>query len=143
MRRALAFGVALALAAVPLSACKEVEEESSAGYEPSKLESVEGTDVKQVTLTAEGAKRAGLKTAQVTRVGPHKVVPYTALIYDAEGKTYVYTSPKPLSYVRQEVKVDRIEGDRAFLSAGPPTGSAVVTVGAFEAYGTELEIASG
>jgi hypothetical protein len=135
--------VALALAAVPLSSCKEVEESSSAGYEPSKLEAVKGTDVKRVTLTAEGARRAGLQTAQVERVGPHTVVPYAALIYDAEGKTYVYAREKPLSYLREEVKVDRIEGDRVLLSDGPPAGSAVVTVGAFEAYGTELEIASG
>lgn len=141
MRRLLSAGVALALAAVPLSSCKEVEESSSAGYEPSKLEAVKGTDVKRVTLTAEGARRAGLQTAQVERVGPHTVVPYAALIYDAEGKTYVYTSPKPLSYLRAEVEVDRIDGDRVFLSRGPPSGTEVVTTGAAEVHGAELEIA--
>jgi hypothetical protein len=143
VRRLLALGVTLALAAVALPACKEVAEKSTSGYEPSKLESVKGTDVKRVTFTAEGARRAGLRTAPVRRTGSSKVVvPYAALIYDAAGKTYVYTSPKPLSYRREEVKVDRIDGERALLSEGPRVGTAVVTVGVFEAYGTELEIAS-
>jgi multidrug efflux pump subunit AcrA (membrane-fusion protein) len=70
------------------------------------------------------------------------VVPYAALIYDPEGKTYVYTSPKPLEYLREEVKVDRIEGDRVLVSRGPPAGTEVVTVGAAEVYGTELEVPS-
>jgi hypothetical protein len=128
----------LAVAAVPLSACTEVEEESDAGYEPAKLTEVKGSDdVKRVTLTAEGAERVGLETAPVRA----KVVPYAAVLYDAEGKTYVYTSPRPLSYLREEVRVDHIEGDRVFLSSGPPPGTEVVTVGAAEVHGAELEIA--
>jgi hypothetical protein len=142
MRR-LAVGLALGLAGMALSACREVAEESTAGYEPSKLESIKGADVKQVTFTAEGANRAGLRTVAVRGAGNHKVVPYAALIYDADGKTYVYTSSKRLSYLREEVKVDRIDGDHVLLSAGPPVGTRIVTVGVFEAYGTELEIAGG
>ena len=38
-------------------------------------------------------------------------------------------------------RLDRIEGQRVYLSDGPPAGTAVVTVGATEVYGTELEIA--
>jgi hypothetical protein len=143
VRRALTIGLTLALAALALSACKEVEEGSASGYEPSKLEAVKGSDVKRVTLTPEAARRTGLRTAPVRRAGAHKVVPYSALIYDADGKTYVYTSPKPLSFVREEVAVDRIDGARVLLSEGPRVGTPVVTVGVFEAYGTELEIASG
>ena len=43
--------------------------------------------------------------------------------------------------MRAEVKVDRIDGDRVLLSEGPPAGTKVVTVGAAEVYGAELEIA--
>ena len=68
-------------------------------------------------------------------------MPYEALIYNDEAKTFVYTSPKPLSYLRAAVKVDRIKGDRVYLSEGPPAGTKVVTVGATEVYGTEAEIA--
>lgn len=120
-----------------------MEEEESSGYEPAKLESVKGSDdLKRVTFTAEGAKRTGLKTAPVGEDGSLEVVPYEALIYDAEGKTYVYTSPKPLSFLREEVRVDRIEEERVLLSDGPPAGTEVVTVGAAEVYGAELEIAA-
>jgi ABC-type oligopeptide transport system substrate-binding subunit len=141
-RLALA-GLVLATAALPLAGCTEVETETATGYEPSTLEPVKGNeDLQRVTFTAEGAKRVDLQTAAVRSSGAHKVVPYAALIYDPEGKTYVYTSPKPLEYLRDEVKVDRIEGDRVLLSRGPPAGTRVVTVGAAEVYGTELEVPS-
>ncbi len=39
------------------------------------------------------------------------------------------------------VKVDRIEGNRVVLTNGPAARTAVVTVGAAEVYGAELEIA--
>ena len=133
----------LATAALPVAGCTEVETETATGYEPSTLEPVKGNDdVQRVTFTAEGARRVDLQTAAVRRSGKRMVVPYAALIYDPEGKTYVYTSPKPLEYLREEVKVDRIEGDRVLVSRGPPAGTEVVTVGAAEVYGTELEVPS-
>jgi hypothetical protein len=138
-RRLALVGLVLATAALPVAGCTEVESETATGYEPSTLEPVKGNDdIQRVTFTAEGARRVDLQTAPVRR----NVVPYAALIYDPEGKTYVYTSPKPLEYLREEVKVDRIEGDRVLVSRGPPAGTEVVTVGAAEVYGTELEVPS-
>jgi ABC-type oligopeptide transport system substrate-binding subunit len=143
-RRIAAAVAALLLLALPLSACAEVEEEEASGYEPSELSPVKGSgDLQRVTFTAEGAERVGLKTVPIRRSGGHEVVPYAALIYDSEGKTYVYTSRKRLSFVRAEVQVDRIDGDRVLLSDGPPARTKVVTVGADEVYGAELDIASG
>jgi hypothetical protein len=138
--RMLAVGVAL-IAALSMSACKEVESETAAGYEPTTLKEI-NEDLKQVTFTEEGAARLGLKTGRVSRRGDELVVPYAALIYDAEGKTYVYASPKPRTFLREEVKVDRIDGDRVFASKGPGPGTDVVTTGAAEVYGAELEIAA-
>jgi hypothetical protein len=136
-------GLVLVAAALPLAGCTEVESESAAGYEPSKLEPVKGEDdLRRVTFTAEGARRIGLRTAAVRRSGERQVVPYAALLYGPEGETYVYTSPRPLHYLRQEVEVDRIEEDRVLLSDGPPPGTRVVTVGVAEVYGTELEVPS-
>jgi hypothetical protein len=129
----------LAIAALPVAGCTEVETETATGYEPSTLEPVKGNDdIQRVVFTAEGAERVDLQTASVRR----NVVPYAALIYDPEGHTFVYTNPKPLEYLREEVEVDRIEGDRVLLSRGPPPGTKVVTVGAAEVYGTELEVPS-
>jgi hypothetical protein len=69
------------------------------------------------------------------------VVPYEALIYEPDGKTYVYEVRKPREYLRAEIKVDRIKGNRVLASDSPPAGTHVVTVGAPEVYGSELEIA--
>lgn len=138
-----AWAVPLLVAVVlALGGCTEVETETATGYEPSKIEPVKGSDLQRVTFTAEGAERVGLRTGTVTRRGKQEVVPYAALLYSPDGKTYVYTSPKRLQYLREQVKVDRIQGDRVFLSDGPPAGTEVVTVGATEVYGTELEVAS-
>jgi hypothetical protein len=137
----LALGVALIVAGVAPSGCTEVEPAEEAGYEPATLQAVEGSELKQVTLTAEGAERTGLRTAPVRRSGDHRVVPYSALIYDGEGKTFVYTAPKPRSFLRAAVVVDRIEGDRVLLTDGPAAGSRVVTIGASEVYGAELDVA--
>lgn len=126
--------------ALPLAACAEVETETAVGYQPAKVEPLEGSHVKRVTFTAEGAKRTGLRTETVREEGNRKLVPYAAVIYDPQGRTFVYTSPKRLTYVRQAITIERIEGDTAFLSEAPPAGTEVVTVGAAEVYGAELEI---
>jgi len=140
--RALSAGL-FVIGAMFLSACKEVEEDSAAGYEPTKLEPIKGKseDFQRVIFTKEGAARTDVQTGSVTRSGGHKVIPYEALIYNDEAKTFVYTSTKPLSYERVPVTVDRIEGDRVLLSKGPALDSKVVTVGASEVYGAELDIA--
>jgi hypothetical protein len=138
----LAVAVATVAAGLSLSACKEVESESASGYEPTKLEAIKGKeDFQRVTFTPEGAARVDVKTGKVTRSGGHKVVPYAALIYTGDVKTFVYTTSQPRTYERAEVDVDRIEGNRVLLSKGPPAGTEVVTRGAAEVYGAELDIA--
>jgi hypothetical protein len=66
-----------------------------------------------------------------------RVVPTSSVLYDAKGKTWVYTSPEPRVFVRHAITVDHIDGDRVVLSDGPAPGTAVVTVGAAELLGTE------
>ncbi len=140
-RRAAA-GLVLALAGL-LPACAEVDSAAVDGYHPSTVEEVAGSDVKRVTLTREGARRTGLRTAAVRTRGEHRVVPYEALIYDANGTPFVYTSTAPLTFVRADVTVDRVAGGRVLLTDGPRPGTRVVTVGATEVYGTELGIEGG
>ena len=140
--RVVCVGLALA-AALSLSACKEAEEETAEGYQPSHVESVKGADddVQHITFTKEGAERTGLETAEVRRSGGRKVIPYAALIYNDEAKTFVYTTPKPREFIRATVTVDRIEGQRVLLKDGPPAGTKIVTTGATEVYGTEIDMA--
>jgi hypothetical protein len=96
-----------------------------------------------VILTAEAANRLGIQTTTVrdVKIGGElrKVVPYAAIFYDLHGTTWVYTNPAPLTFVRARISVDTIDGDQAILSDGPPAGTAVVTVGEPELYGTEFQ----
>jgi hypothetical protein len=138
-RRVVALG--LAVVCLGLAACNEVESEEAAGYDPATLGPPrDDGDWRRVTFTDEGARRIGLRMAIVRSDGGHRVVPYSSLIYDAEGDTWVYVSPKPLSFVRREVDVDDIEGDTVLLEEGPAAGTEVVEVGTAEVYGTELEV---
>jgi hypothetical protein len=144
--RAACAGLVLIAGVVSLSACSG---EASSGYdyetathhEPAELEPIKGTDVQRVIFDAEGAKRVGLQTAPIRQNGQETVVPYDAVIYTPDGREYTYTAPKPLTYVRQEIEIKRVDGDSVVLSDGPPAGTEVVTVGAAQVYGTEFEVA--
>ena len=143
--RAACAALVLIAAGISLSACGEAstgyDYETASHHEPAKLEPIKGTDVQRVIFDAEAAERVGLQTAPIRQNGEGKIMPYAALIYDAEGNAYAYTAPEPLTFVRKEIKIDRVDGDSVELSAGPPAGTEVVTVGAAEVYGTEFEIA--
>ena len=135
------------LIAIPqLSACTQTSAEAeSGGAEPAKVEHVEGSEeVSRLTLTPKAVERLGIQTtplSEATVAGKkRKVVPYGAVLYEADGKTSVYVSPAPNTYMRAPITVDFIEGDRAVLSAGPAAGTAIVTVGAAELYGTETGV---
>jgi hypothetical protein len=67
-----------------------------------------------------------------------KVVPYSAVYYDGKGTPWVYVTATPLVYERQRVAVERVAGDLAVLSEGPPVGTTVVSVGASLLFGTEI-----
>jgi hypothetical protein len=133
--------LALILAALGVSACQDTSEEAAASKnEPATIEPVEGTDLNRITLTAEAAERLDVQTVSVRDVEGKTVIPYSAVIYDPEGGTWTYTSPEPLTFLRHSIAIERIDGEQAFLSDGPQPGTAVVTVGAAELYGTELGV---
>ena len=131
----------LVLLVVPLlaTACGGKAGEEAAS-EPAVVEPVKGTDVMRVTLSAEAAKRLGLRTAEVRSDGPgtnRTVIPYEAVLYDPDGRTWTYTSPQPRVFQREDISVAEIDGDRAILTRGPPVGTAVVIAGATEIWGVE------
>jgi len=68
----------------------------------------------------------------------HKVVPYSAVYYDAKGDAWVYVNTAPLAFVRQRVAVERVSGNLAVLSSGPEIGTPVATVGVALLYGAEI-----
>lgn len=132
--------LAVLIAAVSLSACKEVKPAEKTHYSPAKITPVPGhEDLVTVTLTQEGADRIDIATGLVRGDASRKTIPYAALLYEKDGTAFVYTNPSGLTYVRAHIEVDRIAGDRVLLDEGPAVGTKVVTTGAPQVHGAELE----
>jgi hypothetical protein len=127
------------LAAVALSACSSDNSDEASADEPASVEPLKGTSYNTITLSADAQKRLGIETGTVTEKGGRKVIPYTAVSYTPNGGTYVYTSPADRTYVRQTITVRTVKNGQATLSRGPKAGTAVVTVGSAELFGTEYE----
>ena len=127
--------IALLIMASLLAACGP-KSTSVEKIEPFQLEVIEGSDFQRVILTEKAAQRLDIQT---TTVGGN-VIPYAAVLYGLDGETWAYTNPEPLVFVRQSIVIDRIEGDSAFLSEGPDTGTAVVIIGVAELYGAEVGV---
>jgi hypothetical protein len=133
----------IAAVASAATGCKEVEEVAATVHQPAAVEEVDGLDVKRVTFDEVAADQVALRTAPVVRTATGTAVPYAAVIYDQQGASWVYAVVEPRTYLRQQIVVDRIDGQRVRLREGPRPGVRVVTVGATEVYGAELDIAGG
>lgn len=141
MRKRHSYAWALvALLAVPLllAACGGGAEHEAATA--AVVEEVDGTELSKVTLTQEAAERLDIKTAAVAANGAGRVIPYAAVLYTPEGETWAYTNPEGLTFVREQIVVDRVEGDKAWLTKGPAPGTKVATVAVAELYGAESGI---
>src|SRR5213593_4708621 len=140
------WAVILILGGLGASGCTQ-KSEMPVQTKAAKTEAVQGTDLSRVTLSPKAAERLDIKTvamrdeqvkvrklpvaaAKPTAVtasakvdtassGMRRVVPTSAVLYDAKGKTWVYTNPEPLVFLRHAVSVDYIDGDRAVLLDGP------------------------
>jgi hypothetical protein len=136
-RRTTALSVLAALA-IPLAGCAKVPGEEEEGEKAARVEKVGDTGESKVILLQEAAERLGIETAAVAPLpGGRESVPYSAVIYDAEGHAWVFTSGEELSYVKAPITIDRIDGDSAILTAGPAVGTEVVSQGAEELFGVE------
>jgi hypothetical protein len=137
------FLTGLAVAALTLGACNSGSTTSEPKVEAITIAEDETTGFKTLTLSDKAAQRLGVETAPVAGSGAALTIPYAAVVYDAEGKTWTYVNESPLTYKRAEIMVDEIAGDTARISSGPPTGTLVVTTGAAELYGAEIGVGGG
>jgi len=125
-----------------LAGCAEIEVPLAEPYEPAHLESTGPDQPARVILTEEAQHRVQLQTTLVKPHGADVSLDHAALVYDKKGKPWVFTVIGPLTYIRAAVGIKEVnENNVVILSSGPPAGTEVVTVGAIELWGTELEIA--
>ena len=99
------------------------------------------TGLNRVVLTAAAARRLDIHTTPVVSGVVHAVrrpaIPYSAVLYDKDGATWTYTSPKPLVFVRKDIRVAEVAGNRAILASGLKRGMRVVGIGSAELWGVE------
>jgi RND family efflux transporter MFP subunit len=66
--------------------------------------------------------------------------PWSAVLYDLHGDTWVYENPAPHVFSRRRVEVRDVVGEWAVLERGPAPGTPVVVAGAAELFGTEFGV---
>ena len=138
-----------AVALLPgVMACGGSPGPSLAHEEPAIVEALDGDASRhRITLTEKAAQRLGIELAHAsaaTGAAGSIHLPYSAVIYDAEGNAWTYVAEQPLVFVREPVTVDNVLpndfGGLAVLSQGPPVGTSVVSVGVAELFGTEFSV---
>jgi hypothetical protein len=114
---------------------------------PAKVTPIAGSQVQRLQLTGQAIQRLGIAVQPVHaaptakgQTGVREVIPYSAVVYDTDGSTWTYANTAARTYVRKPITIAAIQGNIAVLSAGPPVGTKVVTVGAAELLGTEYDI---
>lgn len=118
------------------------------GITVQKADTPAGESADDTTLYYKPDATSGLQPGQRVLVElvlkssgtPQKVIPYASVVFGLKGETWVYTSPAELTFIRDAVKIDYIEGDQAVLVEGPAKGTKVVTAGVAELFGIEFGI---
>jgi hypothetical protein len=139
-RRSYRWAVALLAAGVALTSCGAAEGQAADLAEVATVEEADDGGPDIITLSAAAEGRLGIATTPVAADPAGLVVPYAALVYATDGSTWVFVRKEPLTYQRTAVTVARKTGDQVALTAGPPAGTEVVTVGAAELVGVETGI---
>lgn len=93
----------------------------------------------RVTLSAEAVARLVIQTVPVRLEGVMSV-PFAAVIYDPQGRSWAYAVTGERTYQRVPIVIDRIDGDTAVLRSGPGVGVLVVSAGGPELLGVEFGV---
>ena len=136
---------ALALITLGASGCSEAGASNESNAETAvTVESAGEDEPARLTVSERGQERLGLRTEPVRPIsgqpGVTEAVSYSAVVYDADGKSWAYSSPSPRTYIRVPLEINSITGKTVLLKSGPPVGTQVVVVGAPELVGAEAGI---
>lgn len=127
-----------------LAACSGASGDETGTEEPALVEPIAGTDFNRIRLTERAAERLGVQTDVIREMdvdGEQMLVaPYAAVLYGLNGETWLYVSSEPLTYRREPITIDYIDGDMAILTEGPEPGTPVVTVAVAQLYGADTGV---
>lgn len=133
--------VAASAAYLGVSCAPALAAEAPVKSKPAHVEATAGGTLKKVTLTPKAAERLGIEIDEV-RMDPsgRRIVPYSSVLYDLTGGTWVYVHADPMTFVREAVKIDTIKGENVYLNDGPPPGTKVLATGVAQVFGTEVGV---
>jgi hypothetical protein len=147
-RRSVCIAGVVATVGLSVSGCggHRVTESAAGDDYAARLMPAANSSVQRVVLSAQAVHRLGITTAPVQaqtvtgRAAGTDAVPLSAVLYDKNGATWVYTNPAANTYLRVPVAIAEINGDQVSLRQGPPVGTPVVTVGSAELIGIEVGV---
>lgn len=98
-------------------------------------------DLYYALSNGDGAWRPGQRVGVTlnARTQEHSLaVPWSAVLHDIQGGTWVYENTAAHTFIRRPVEVRYVAGEWAVLGRAPHTGAKIVTVGAAELFSTEF-----
>ena len=117
---------------------KTIQDHSDNG--PAHTEKLEdGTS--EIILSSKAAERLDIQTLSVSKT--EWTIPYSAVVYDVYGKTWVYENSEPLTYGRKEISIRDVVDLEVVLYEQLQHDIVIVTVGVPELYGVEVGIGQG
>lgn len=89
----------------------------------------------------DGLFRPGQKVSVTVPLKSNKktlAIPFSAIVYDIYGGTWVYEMASAETFIRKRVEVSDVEDGMALLRRGPAQGTMIVIEGTAELFGTEF-----
>jgi hypothetical protein len=148
LRDLAASAAALAMISLGASGCSDAGASSETRSETAvTVESAGDDQPARITVSERAEQRLGIHTEPVRPIsqqskGATEIIPYSAVVYDADGKSWAFSAPSPRTYIRVPIEISSITRKTVQLRSGPPVGTQVVVVGAPELVGAEAGISS-
>lgn len=91
------------------------------------------------TQTLRPGQRVGV-TLAARGLETGLMIPWSAVLHDIQGATWVYENIAAQTFVRRPVEVRSVANNQAVLARAPAAGAKIVTVGAVELFGAEFGV---
>ncbi len=97
--------------------------------------------LKNVDSTWRPMQRISVMLNTLSKTDNKLTIPYSAVVYDIYGGSWVYMQQSKNSYERKRVFLDHVSGKQAIISEGPAENSQIVINGALELFAVETGFA--